>query len=348
MDLYKIWSSEDCMVHGESCMFAGARQASLLFPIKRILRVVQPQENRVYREGVDYQWTYGTCRMTLTDHSAIPFLTAEDLSPSGENAILYPEPGNNAITDGPNHTLLRFDNADFFARHQVEVDYEAQAIDFPDVLQTQLHKLPRIREKLSAGKPVEIVHLGDSISDGYNATGFVGIPPFCPTWAEQFVQHLRGKYHSRIQYRNYAITGSCSLSALDNRALWMERKADLLIFAYGMNDLWLGKDVFLQAHRLLIALAKKYNPQAEILLVATMAANPLWNHIKPEEQQSQHNGFMALSSEYGDELAVANVYDVWQECVRRKGYYSLTGNGVNHSNDFGHRLYMGVLEKIFP
>lgn len=346
MNLFKTWSSDDSIVRGESCMFAGTRVANLLFPARKILRVVQPQQNRVYEEGVDYTWTPGGTQIALTENTSIPFLTKEALSPSKEKAILFPNPGNNAIPGGPDDSLLIFDNADFFARHQVEVDYEAEVMDFPEVLTSQLDKLPRIRKKLAAGEAVEVVHLGDSISDGFNASGFVGVPPYRPTWSQQFVDHLREKYGSPVQYRNFAINGSCCLKAIDMRELWMNRNTDLLIIAYGMNDLGLGNKVFLDAHRLLIGLARLINPDVEIILVATMAANPIWNAVNPQRLQEQHDGIMKLASEYGDEVAVANVYDLWQECVRRKGYYSLTGNGVNHPNDFGHKLYMGVLEKI--
>ena len=34
---------------------------------------------------------------------------------------------------------------------------------------------------------------------------------------------------------------------------------------------------------------------------------------------------------------------VWTELLSRKGYHDLTGNGVNHPNDFGHRLYAQVI-----
>ncbi|MCQ2397411.1 MAG: SGNH/GDSL hydrolase family protein [Lentisphaeria bacterium] len=346
MNLFNAWSEEDRMVRGESLMFAGTREASLLFPARKVLRVFQPQENRVYEEGVDYVWSQGSTRIALTENSAIPALTKEELTPSKEKGILYPLPGNNAIPGGPNGSLLIFDNADFFARHQVEVDYEAECMDCPELLGTQLDKLPRVRKKLAAGEHVEVVHLGDSISDGFNASGFVGVPPYRPTWSQQFVSHLQEKYGAHIQYRNFAINGSGCLKAIDMRELWMNRKTDLLILAYGMNDVGLGVDVFLNAHRLMIGLARLHNPNVEIILVATMAANPIWSVVDPEKLQAQHDGFMQLAAEYGSEVAVANVYDVWQECVRRKGYYSLTGNGVNHTNDFGHKIYMGVLEKI--
>ncbi|MEI7733536.1 MAG: hypothetical protein WCO56_28460 [Verrucomicrobiota bacterium] len=34
---------------------------------------------------------------------------------------------------------------------------------------------------------------------------------------------------------------------------------------------------------------------------------------------------------------------LWSQMMERKRYHDLTGNGVNHPNDFGHRLYAQVL-----
>ena len=320
MDMLNLWSTADNHVHAESCMFAGVRSVELLFPVRKLLAVRQPQEDRLYPEGVDYTWTPGSRRLSLTGDSAIPALAPEQLSPDPAHAILYPEDGHNAIPGGPGGSLLIFNNLDFFARHQVEVDYIADTLDFPDLLPDQSDKLPRLRARLQAAEPVEVVHLGDSISDGFNASGFTGIPPFRPTWSEEFAERLRRTYRSHVLYRNFAINGSNCLSAIDNRLLWQDRPTDLLIIAYGMNDLGLGNDVFIDAHRLLISLAKLTNPDIEILLVATMAGNPAWSFVKPEALLAQHNAFMAMAAEYGPEVAVADVYSVWQECVRRKGY----------------------------
>ena len=34
---------------------------------------------------------------------------------------------------------------------------------------------------------------------------------------------------------------------------------------------------------------------------------------------------------------------VWADLLARKSWHDLTGNGVNHPNDFGHRLYAQVI-----
>jgi hypothetical protein len=46
-------------------------------------------------------------------------------------------------------------------------------------------------------------------------------------------------------------------------------------------------------------------------------------------------------------IAVADVTSLWTKALERKTFYDLTGNGVNHPNDFGHRLYAHVLIELF-
>jgi hypothetical protein len=37
------------------------------------------------------------------------------------------------------------------------------------------------------------------------------------------------------------------------------------------------------------------------------------------------------------------VTTLWQRLLQTKRYHDLSGNGVNHPNDFGHRLYARVI-----
>jgi hypothetical protein len=42
-------------------------------------------------------------------------------------------------------------------------------------------------------------------------------------------------------------------------------------------------------------------------------------------------------------VVLADVTSVWEDVMRYKKFADLTGNGVNHPNDFGHRLYAEVI-----
>ena len=45
----------------------------------------------------------------------------------------------------------------------------------------------------------------------------------------------------------------------------------------------------------------------------------------------------------GPGCALADVTTFWLALLERKGALDLTGNGLNHPNDFGHRFYADVV-----
>jgi hypothetical protein len=47
----------------------------------------------------------------------------------------------------------------------------------------------------------------------------------------------------------------------------------------------------------------------------------------------------ALAELTGDGVVLADVTRLWSELIARKDPHDLSGNGLNHPNDFGHRMY---------
>jgi hypothetical protein len=45
-------------------------------------------------------------------------------------------------------------------------------------------------------------------------------------------------------------------------------------------------------------------------------------------------------------VALADMTSIWEEFFKRKKDADLTGNGVNHPNDFGHRVYAQVISTL--
>jgi hypothetical protein len=51
----------------------------------------------------------------------------------------------------------------------------------------------------------------------------------------------------------------------------------------------------------------------------------------------------ALAELVAPGVALADLTSIWGELLKRKSFYDLTGNGVNHPNDFGHCVYAETL-----
>lgn len=87
---------------------------------------------------------------------------------------------------------------------------------------------------------------------------------------------------------------------------------------------------------------RKDSPETEFILVSPMLGNPEWGI--PMEQFGLHRD--ALRKLTGKGVALADLMSVWEKLLKRKSFYDLTGNGVNHPNDFSHRVYAQVLLRM--
>lgn len=117
-----------------------------------------------------------------------------------------------------------------------------------------------------------------------------------------------------------------------------------------MNDASGGypAEKYAQTIRSLISIVRAKSPATECLLVSGMDANPEWSKAAPELHAAYHKQLQMLCEEI-PATALCDVYTPWQILAARKGFHSLTGNGVNHPNDYGHRLYAdSVLQAILP
>ena len=343
-----LWNRNTRHVSGESCIFAGSDEAGMLFPVEKILRVFQPSDGREYFPEKDFIFTPGGRVICRAAGSSMPFLSHSDLSPSPENAILFPAKGSNAIAGGLNGKLLRFDREDFFARCQFEVDYIAAAVDFPVVPDLQPDRLPRFRRKLAGKQPVRGILIGDSISAGYNATKFLGVPPYVPSWIEQFSSGLEKQYGVSVDCRNQAVSGSGCRAAWEIADQWLEMETDLLVVAYGMNDFSrLSPEQYVETLGRIVGEKRARHPDTEFLLVSSMSGNPEWTNTPPGKDVLFAEALKRHVASAAKTVALADVSSVWREVIRRKGFYSMTGNGVNHPNDFGHRIYAAVLSELF-
>jgi deoxyinosine 3'endonuclease (endonuclease V) len=88
---------------------------------------------------------------------------------------------------------------------------------------------------------------------------------------------------------------------------------------------------------------RQARPSAEFILVASMLPNPDW-FVSNVGLLLEYRAALLALDEPG--VAVADVTGVWVELHKRKDALSITGNGVNHPNDWGHALYAQVLAAL--
>jgi lysophospholipase L1-like esterase len=198
-------------------------------------------------------------------------------------------------------------------------------------------RLPRTLARLRTGQPLSIVVAGDSISEGYSASGFDGVPPHQPPYPALLVAGLTRRYRSAIALNNCAVAGSTADNLRWDTGPVCASLPDLVIVAFGMNDSGYSEAAdFAVNIAAIVAEIRAARPTAEFVLVSPMLPNADWDYPVLERFPAYRD---ALAGLCGEGSALADVTSIWTDLLRRKTVYDLTANGLNHPNDFGHQVY---------
>ncbi len=336
--LRPIWLATT--MDGESVLFiqdgvGSLPRATLLFRPTKILAVRSASGEVAYVEGRDYAWQPGTCEITLPSGSRIPFKTYQDLRrpANSQRHRLTHRDGNGEILFGATHE---------YHDMQTQVTYEHRPNAWSGPVPTFAGaQLSRTVNKLKAKQTLSIALLGDSISTGCNASGWAEVAPFQPPYQDLLTMGLEVAYDTKIMLKNHAVGGTGTGWGLANVGQVLQTDPDLVILAFGMNDAAGLPTAQYQANiKGMIDAVRKDRPQCEFILVATMLGNKDWTVLHHELFPQYRD---ALAQICGPGIALADMTSIWAELLKHKKDWDMTGNGVNHPNDFGHRVYAQVL-----
>lgn len=333
-------------VHGESVLFVkgadGPPSAKLLHDAERLLEVRSADGRTIFEAGRDFQPTADGSGLELTADSRIPFL---------EEAALFPPkdaPRSLAHKAGDPETNVLFDNEHWFHDQQVEVSYAPRNPRWDAYIPSYAgDRLPRTAARLKNKEPLTLVATGDSITNGYNASAFTKTTPGVPPYPDLVAGQLERATGSKVTMRNLAVNGWSSGQGAAEFGKVVELNPDLVIIAFGMNDVGRRDPEGYKANiKSMVDQLHKARPEAEIILVATMTGNPDWR-ATPADMFPVYRD--ALKSLEGPGVVVADLTAIWQRLLERKRFVDLTGNGVNHPNDYGHRVYaQAILTLLLP
>lgn len=331
------------VMHGESVLFvrqadADEAKAKVMFPIEEVVAVEHPSGTIKYVEGQDYNWNRQSREITLPKGSRIVSTTLEELRrPARSQQFSLPHrDGKGDILFGDRLQYQDLQTCITYRHRGDEWKSKPQGMDEVGLAQTLA--------KLRSGKPLRIVVIGDSISTGCNASGWASAPPYQPAYPELVRLILQKQFGSDVSLTNLSVGGMSTPWALTMLDQVVAEKPDLVIFAFGMNDSSGRPANEFQANtkKAIDAIRSKL-PDAEFILVATMVGNPAWISLKQELFPAYRDALLALRA---PGVAVADVTSVWLEILRLKSDRDQTGNGVNHPNDFGHRIYAQVIASL--
>jgi acyl-CoA thioesterase I len=307
----------------------------LLFKPTEIVSVTSGTRDIKYEAGKDFNVDLATGTITLPPGSRIPFTTQEHLYPLMTSNL--PKIGRKS---GDRTHGIFFDEDGAYHKLQVEVTYRCEPGQWIGPTPKYAgDSLPKTIAKLRSKQPFKMMLFGDSISAGSNASIMNKTPPNSPPYGELTALALEQHFGSKVTLINKAVDGTTSdkgLKLVKDQQLGKERP-DLVIIAFGMNDVYYQHAAakYEANIRGIIEQIRADSPDTEFILVAPLLANAergVSMKLFPQNRD-------ALAKLCGPGVALADLTSTWGELLKRKTYYDLTGNGVNHPNDFGHRVY---------
>ena len=310
--------------------YGGIDPITLLYPIEEVISVQNAEMTVTYQKGVDYAVSGG--RLIIADDGNIPTVSYLEFHPTTGQA------GFESIEGG----YVCFSEGTWFHERQIVVTYKHTAEYNGYLPGGKDYLLSNIKQKLSDKDTIDMLVFGDSISVGANSSGFTGIAPFLPTYPELFKAGLENQYGVTVNLTNPSVGGmgiNWGLQQIDG-ILSQQTDLDLAVVAFGMNDGALASNMFAyKANQLVSAIQEKF-PTADVLLVATM----LPNSKAPNYYLNQENFADAmLESCEKQGVAVVNMTAMHASLLTKKSYADMTGNNVNHPNDYLARVYAQTL-----
>ncbi|MEA2068519.1 MAG: SGNH/GDSL hydrolase family protein [Verrucomicrobiota bacterium] len=303
-------------------------KANLAFAPSKIISVKNYALDKTYTEGADY--TVEGRILRLMAGSAIPYFNYEELYHNNPDA----KPRVMKTVDGG---YLTFSESAMFNDKQLAVSYEHSEPWGGLVPQSAKKLLPKTFQALEKGDPLKLVVFGDSISVGASASGKTVRAPWMPRWADLVAGELAARTTSEIDYINPSLGGMRSdwgRDAVDGLVSF--EKPDLVILGFGMNDAGANFSVekFIANTTAIMDAIRKQNPAAEFILLMSFQPNSQWRNL------DLMSGYLpAMKAMEGPGVAVADVWSIHEYLLKHKTYWDMTGNHVNHPNDFLVRVY---------
>lgn len=334
--LFPIWTGN--IAYEESVMAVANEDGSispiqLLHPATEILSVTSLYLEEIYKKDIDFTLDEEG-NLVILPNGSIPITPYKEIHLDAEI------PGKSFQKDDGGY--LRFSEHGFFHKRQIQVTYRHESKWYGEIPKRQGNKLPKTHAKLENKKPLHVVVYGDSITNGGNASGELGLPPYLPKFANIIVDEWKNEYeYADIKLTNTSVGGKNSFWGVEEaQERVAAHKPDLLIIGFGMNGRATPEE-YKDNIEDIMGVAKKANPDCEFVLIATMLPNKLLPYFV-RKQPLYLEPLLQIASEQ-EGVAVADMTTMHGDLLKRKAFIDMTGNNVNHTNDYLTRVYAQVI-----
>lgn len=301
----------------------------LLFPPEKIISVRDNSLNIEYIRGVDWEYDPNTNSIVRLPYSSMPYFTYNQLAGNeghNDNCGAWGKIGNALYCIGP-----------YLYSRQLSVTYtyDADKFSMPGTV-FDANKLPRTLQKLNAGVGLKIAVFGDSILGGCDASGLYNRAPYLPVYASLLETELERVYGSEVTVHNASVGGFTSAQGASNASLINAGGfiPDLVILSFGQNDSEYTPVQTVNNIQSIMNYCRTLNPNVEFIILSTINANKDAGFVHSQSAQSVRLKGLATTG-----VAYVDIFAVHSYLLKRKNYIDVTGNNINHPNDFMIRIY---------
>ena len=332
----------DSVMTNETVLFMGTDDAApLMYRADEILSVTSFDLKTNYVEGVD--WTFDRESHTIrpTANTRMPYYT---------EAEWYPSSGRFACNLS-GKAYVFFSEGSTISLHQVCVTYRhSDAWTGPAPRDDSAAFAPTLSAFTARPGGGKALFYGDSITTGGNSSGTIGFEPRIPSWPEQVHAGIvEATGNSGIAYVNTAVGGKNTQWGLDNvQERVIAHAPDFVLIAFGMNDTLSAAD-YSAKHEAMVNAIHAALPNAAVMLVSPMVPNleatsfVSRGTLFPQYEQA----LVALVAKFRaagfSRIGCANVNTMHAAVLAKKRFRDMTGNNVNHCNDFSARIYRDTI-----
>ncbi len=324
----------------------GTITAKLAFKPTRILAVENNALNKTFEEGKDYTWDGESNTLVWLEGSSIPYFTQNDIQGRREDGSYV-----DAFPAWDELGRSRFGNqlycvSAFLYEKQIAVTYEYEYGAWDgEITEYQGDRLPTTMAKLRAQEEVTIFFFGDSIFTGCDSSAMYNREPQQKSFPEFTKQVLSETYGGRVKMYNPSVGGMQSDWGAQNieELVCNRAEPDLIFIGFGMNDAYNGRQSAKYIESMIETVRARY-PKCEFVILSCMVPNAEAGFLA--NQPSQPTNYQSLA-EKTEGVAFVNMYACHKKLLESKDFISMSGNNINHPNDWLIRVYgMQILSAL--
>ena len=341
--LQPIWSGDTA--YNESVLVVEEQDGSiapinLLYNATEIIKVQSATLVDTYTPDVDYSLENG--KLVVNKDGNIPHLTYDEMHPTSVEQLEYQLPVD--VYESSAGGYINLHEGMWYHNRQIVVTYKHSDSYQGYIPEGKLNLLPKTKAILENKQELRVLMYGDSITTGANSSGKYAASPFMPIYPELFKKGIEKTYGIPVKMANDSVGGKTSEWGVTNAPNVIKNHQDadfnLIVIAFGMNDGCEANKTASYQNKTMKLLKQSY-PNAEFILVGTMLPNP--DCIRT---QSHHTEQSEALKDFEDEgCVVCDITKVHQSLLERKQFADMTGNDINHCNDYLTRVYATSLLK---